>query len=167
MFWYLYLGDTVAGAAGVSILVLYPGLLLTTFIANRFGWLPLKTTPIRAMLASLPVFFAFPSAIPLLLWLARSKTGFLEDPRHLAALAGALAAPAILLSVAIAILTGRWRTPTLHAMLAAAAGTLVVTMALQIASPVRDLQSFALTLLPVSCACLSAAAGYGLLRASS
>jgi len=165
MFWYYRFGESTAGAVGVSLLLLYPGLLISALITRWLGWLPLATTPIRATLAGLPVFFAFPSSLPMLGWLAKSKAPFLEDPLHLVALCGALAAPALLLALAVFVFSGRWRTPTLNALFAAGALTLVVTMALQIGSPVRDLQSFALTLLPIACALLSGAAGYGLLRA--
>ncbi|MEO8024924.1 MAG: hypothetical protein ABI823_00540 [Bryobacteraceae bacterium] len=167
MFWYYRFGESLAGAVGVSILLLYPGLLLSALITYRLGWLPIKTTPIRASLAALPVFLALPSALPLLGWLADSKKPFLDDPLHLAALAGSLAAPAILLTLAVFVFTGRWRTATLHALLASAAATLVATMSIQFTTPVRDLQGFALTLLPIACALLSGATGYGLLRAQS
>ena len=165
MLWYYRFGESVAGAVGVSILLLYPGLCLSVTITRALGWLPITTTPTRAILAGLPVFFAFPSALPMLGWLMRSKPPFLQDPLHLAALAAAMAAPAILLALAVAIFSGRWRTPSLHALFAAGAATLVITMLLQIGAPVRDLQSFALTLLPIACALLSGATGYGLLRA--
>ncbi len=165
MFWYYRFGDTVAGATGVSILLFYPGLVLSAVITRALGWLPLETTPLRATVAGLPVFFALPSALPLLGWLARSKPPFLQDPLHLLALCGVLAAPALLLALAVFVFSGRWRTPTLHALFAAGAATLVATMVLQIGAPVRDLQNFSLTLLPISCALLSGATGYGLLRA--
>ncbi len=164
MFWYYRFGDSTIGTVGVSLLLLYPGLIASAFITHALGWLPLKTTLVRAAFAALPVCFVLPSAVPSLVWLARSRTHFLEDPLHLAALAAALIGPALLLALAVFFISGSWRTPTLHALLAAAAATLVITMAIQIGAPVRDLQSFALTLLPIACALLSAATGYGLLR---
>lgn len=166
MLWYSWAGATRLGAVGVSLLLLLPGLLLSAMVARRFKWLSFHYKPRRTVLAAVIVTQVFPWSFLMLVSNRPQEGPFPGNVMQLLSLIASLAMAALLMSGALAALTGGWDARSVNGLMVGAAATLVVCLGFQVWSGPQDFWTFSLALLPISSALLNAGFGYGLLRAS-
>lgn len=166
MLWYFRLGDTRLAVAGLAVLMYLPGLFVSALAAKWLGWLRVKLEPARVAAASGVVVLVFPASLLVLMAGGPFEGAFPGSFLQFGALAGALAAAALLLSAALWIATGRWDGRLVNGMFACGAAALAVSMGFETYHGRHDFWSFAMVLAPTANALLSAGFGYGLLRSS-
>ena len=158
--------------------ILLPGLLVSIIVAGRLGWLSRKWSALRCLSAALIIVVAYPISVSVMLgslllyeslfskffpaqWRDYVDSG--SYPSSIWALYLAAVVGAVLVSVALRVLTKRWDKQVLFLLVIAAVVTIPLSQA--IASLIGE-PNWHLVLFPVGEAFFSALCGYWLVRAS-
>jgi hypothetical protein len=144
-----------------------PGIFIAGRIASALGWLHLKFSRMRALVALCILCQVFPLAFLTMFWGWKKARGNGSSPLALLRVCAGLFVAVLVFSAAAALFQGRWDGRAFHGFALAAALTLIFSLSYQAVSTEWDAWSLAMSLVPAGSALFSAAAGYTLVRASA
>lgn len=151
--------------------ILAPGLLVSMIVAARLKWLSLRLSMWRCIFATLIIIAAYPLAVLVMLGWAFSYDQLYavllrgRDPNDgiITGLYPAAIAGALLVSLALRVLTRKWEKQVM--LLLVIAGILTIRLSRAVAALIGE-RNWHLVLFPVGEALFSALCGYWLVRAS-
>ena len=169
--------STALGWVGLGAILL-PGLLVSIIIASRLGWLSLKLNVPRCVSSALIIVAAYPVSVLVMLgslmlyewlfsklfpaeWREHVYSG--SYPFSIWSLYLAAAVGAVLVSIALRVLTKKWDKQAL--LLLVLAGVVTIPLSQTIASLIAE-RNWHLVLFPIGEALFGALSGYWLVRAS-